>query len=132
MGKNKNKWTFFYCTGILIHLFAYFNKKKSLKLSEPTFYKVIYFLRSVPSFFELNFLFQCQVFELLFPVYHTQSCSASFWTLLSFCLLKCMTVASFAEPSECEVKRVFVWHPIGLASDISIAKYLIAKCYQFR
>lgn len=46
--------------------------------------------------------------------------------------LKCINIASFAECTNREVKWSFVWHPVCLASDISIAKYLIVKCYQFR
>ena len=79
-----------------------------------------------------NFWFKCHIFKLLFPVYHTQSCFASFWTFLSFCLLKCLTIASFAGHTAWEVKPAFVLHPVCLVSDISIANYLIAKCYQFR
>ena len=79
-----------------------------------------------------NFGFKCHIVKLLFPVYHTQSCFASFWTFLSFCLLKRLTIASFAGHTRWEVKPAFVWHPVCLVSDISIANYLIAKCYQFR
>lgn len=48
------------------------------------------------------------------------------------CLLKCLTIGSFAGHTGWEVKPAFVLYPVCLVSDDSIATYLTAKCYQFR
>lgn len=120
------QWTFLLYLDFNVSLCIF--QQKSVKPNEHRFYKVICFLRNVPS---SKFWFKCQICKLPLPVYRTHSGSASFWTLRSFCLLKCITIASFQSITEWS-QEVFVWHPVCLASDISIVKYLIAKLLPIR
>lgn len=101
------QWTFLLYLDFNVSLCIFQQEKPN----EHRFYKVICFLRNVPS---SKFWFKCQGCKLPLPVYHTQSGSGSFWTLLSFCLLKCTTIASFPSIQN-EVKKSlfdiqFVWH----------------------